>query len=498
MNQTELQRTAQASAAGRAVSLAVVAVFVLLAALTPVGVAADPTVGAYYYPWWDTHDWDETLRARMLPQDHRPTAGYKPSSDADVIAEHINQSHRGNISLWASSWWGPGSIEDQVLQNNILPHPRAGELKHAIHYESGGRFGPRSSPDYSSLTPDFLYLAENVFSDPNYYRIDDRPVVIMYISRAYFDDPAAQQALTAARQALVAQHGYDPYVIGDEVFGSSFSASRASHFEAVTTFDVYAMSGMNDGVVTPSDIQRAEGKYADAAAAGSVVVPGITPGYNDTAVRSGNTPTGRFFSGGTIADAGDVFTALIDQAALPHVDPQAENLILVNSFNEWHEDTQIEASVIAPPSSTDDSPSGTAFTQGRTYEGYGTKYLDILRQHTTPGAPTLIDGDADFDGDLDADDLQAFVNAWGTENLVDGKRVGGYASRIARPDFNYDGVVDFADWFVMRSVHPAAASANLTQLLKAPEPGSASAVAAGVASVAGLRRRRTTGALEVR
>jgi len=200
------------------------------------------------------------------------------------------------------------------------------------------------------------------------------------------------------------------------------------------------------------------------------VVEGVTPGYNDTAVRSGNRPTGRYYTGDTIADAGDVFTDLIDQAAIPHLDDDADRLLLVNSFNEWHEDTQIETSVVTAPSSVDDSASGTQFTQGVTYEGYGTKYLDLLRLHTTPGAPLLLDGDADFDGDLDADDPVAFAAAWGSENLVDGVRTGGYESRIARPDFNYDGVVDFQDWFIMRDAHPTTSDATLAALLAAPEP----------------------------
>lgn len=456
-------------------------------ALTNPASAQDATVGVYYYPWWDTHNWDETLRARMLPEDHRPAAGYSRSSDPGVIEEHINQSHRGNISLWASSWWGPGSVEDTVLQTSILTHPRAGELKHAVHYESTGRFGSFNSPDFSVLESDLLYLAENVFDDPNYYRIDDRPVVFMYVTRAYFDAPAAQQALADARQSVLDDYGYDPYIVGDEVFNASFNATRASHFDAVTTFDVYAMSGLSSGAVDAADIQRAANKYAAAENAGATVIPGVTPGYNDTGVRSGNRPTGRYYTGDTIADAGDVFTDLIDQAALPYVDDDSDRLLLVNSFNEWHEDTQIEASIVTAPSNTDDSPTGDQFTQGVTYEGYGTKYLDLLRTHTTPGAPVLIDGDADFDGDLDMDDLPAFAAAWGEENLVNGVRVGGYASRIARPDFNYDGVVDFEDWFVMRSAHPSVSNATLASLLAAPEPGSI--VSCGIALVMASWRR---------
>jgi hypothetical protein len=54
------------------------------------------------------------------------------------------------------------------------------------------------------------------------------------------------------------------------------------------------------------------------------------------------------------------------------------NLLIVNSFNEWHEDTQIEPVV---------QGGATALpwflTRGRVYRGYGELYLNILRRETT-------------------------------------------------------------------------------------------------------------------
>ncbi len=259
-------------------------------------------------------------------------------------------------------------------------------------------------------------------------------------------------------------------MVGDEIFGR-LDGSRASHFDAVTTYDVYAMAGFKNNGASLSDVATADAKYSAAADAGATVIPAIAPGYNDKAVRPGNPATGRYFSNETIAQAGSVFSSLLDQAALPNVDPSTGSLLMVNSFNEWHEDTQIEPTVVTGASSTDDSPSGNDLTEGKSYEGYGNKYLDLLRAGTTDG-PVLLDGDADFDGDLDGDDITAFVAAWGQEYLVGDSRVGGYQSRISLPDFNYDGVVDFSDWFTMRAVHPAAATADLSALLAAPEPHS--------------------------
>lgn len=51
---------------------------------------------------------------------------------------------------------------------------------------------------------------------------------------------------------------------------------------------------------------------------------------------------------------------------------------MVNSFNEWHEDTQIE-----PAQGTSTSLPET-LTHGIEYDGYGELYLNILRQETAP------------------------------------------------------------------------------------------------------------------
>ncbi len=348
---------------------------------------ANPTVGAYYYPWWGTnqggHTFDETVRAHTTPNTQLPVVGSEYNSrNASVISGHIDQSHVGNISMWSMSWWGPNSFEDQTIRNHILPHSRASELSYTVHYESTGRLGDFSTPDYSNLLPDFQYLANNVFNDPNYMRIDNRPVIVMYLSRVYFDDAAGTAALTNLRSTMQSQYGYDPYIIGDHLFGSV--ANSPENMDAITDFDVYGQV-FGDGVVNQAKIDQLAQIYSNAQTvadnAGVEFVPGLAPGYNDTAVRAGNLPAARYLPG---EEFGSVMQAMLDDAVLPNTDADINDLILVNSFNEWHEDTQIEASIIGPATNTDDTPSGMDLTGGRFYEGYGNRYLDILRNATQP------------------------------------------------------------------------------------------------------------------
>ena len=74
---------------------------------------------------------------------------------------------------------------------------------------------------------------------------------------------------------------------------------------------------------------------------------------------------------------------MLRDVALPNVDPLAGNVMMVTSFNEWYEDTQIEATAgDAPTTRKDDSASGAFYTEGDTYTDYGYLYLDLLREET--------------------------------------------------------------------------------------------------------------------
>ncbi|MFN3165470.1 MAG: glycoside hydrolase family 99-like domain-containing protein [Phycisphaeraceae bacterium] len=411
---------------------------------------AQATVGAFYYPWWKGnpgHVFEQSLRGKLTPQAHDPLAGDYDSQDMWAIAQHIDQSQAGNISLWVNSWWGPGRFSAQTLEDHILTHPLISRVKQAVLYESQGRLGSFDAPDYSNLSTDFDYLAQHVFSDPNYMRIDGKPVVYLYLSRVYFKDAAGRAALDAVRQQVLQDHGMQLYLIGDHVFGSV--AGQAQGLDAIAAYDVYGQSYRPDGATLPSGTQRLANNFAAAANKPYVqnndvdLIPTISPGYNDKAVRDGNPAAPRYYENLGTGTVGQPFLDQITQAALPHVDADTGNLILVNSFNEWHEDTQIEPTITAGFTSTDTSPTNQ-FTQGKSYEGYGSRYLDILRQQT--GGPAEYElyngvfGDVNQDGVLTVQDVNAMGEHW------EASSAGLPLKQIAmRGDWDLNGNTNFFD-----------------------------------------------------
>ena len=55
---------------------------------------------------------------------------------------------------------------------------------------------------------------------------------------------------------------------------------------------------------------------------------------------------------------------------------------MITSWNDWNEDTGVEP-IGGTPTHVDDSPSGTAYTQGYTYGGEGRAAMRVLRTDTS-------------------------------------------------------------------------------------------------------------------
>jgi hypothetical protein len=348
----------------------------------------DIKVGVYYYPWHGPdgggHNFRTTLRQHLAPA-QQPEQGAYDNNDPAVIEAHIRQSLRANIHFWACSWWGPDGFEDKVLKNAILTHPLADKLKYAILYESTGRLGSPNKPDYDRLLSDFAYLKKNYFDHPSYLKINNRPVVFIYLTRVYFRN-RGQEALTDLRAALP-----EVYLIGDEVFGRHDRTADAAKWDAVTAYDVYgqtlALEGSTQKALAGLKLIVQEAKTA-ANGAGVGLIPFACPGFNDRGVRSGHDAAPRYFVDKPEPVEGNLFRAMLRDVAVPAVDPRADKILMVTSFNEWHEDTQIEPTAgTVQATARDDSGSGTRYTQGYRYADYGNLYLDILREETA-GAVT--------------------------------------------------------------------------------------------------------------
>jgi glycoprotein endo-alpha-1,2-mannosidase len=342
------------------------------------------TVGAYYYPWHgdDFHDDGGYLREYL---NQSPFLGKYDDTDPYVISQHVEWSRQANIELWVTSWWGPGSREDTTTLDSILSHTDVmNNIKIALHYETTRLIGD-DTVRFDRIATDMQYICENYFNHGNYFQIDGRPVLVMYLTRVLEDLGVLKQVIESMKLAAAAS-GYDNiYIIGDHAFNkpsadaeSTAVDSGLAMLDAITNYDVY-------GATSPKGYTKqagVDGYFAEqvqwiqlCAAIGLAYVPGVSPGFNDRGVRLevDHAALSRKLSSKDVE--GSLFRAILLRA-VELVQESTSNLMLVNSFNEWHEDSQIE------PVVGDTTTFPLLYTEGLEYVGYGELYLDILGDMT--------------------------------------------------------------------------------------------------------------------
>ena len=317
-------------------------------------------VGAYFYPWYGPGrgHWQDGYAGQ-------PVLGEYDSTDPTVINQQIDWATGHGIDFFAVSWWGPGSREDTILRQHLLQSQLAPDIRFAVLYESTGRLAQSADGTFNlddpvnrqKLLDDLTYLQATHWRDSQYLRIEGRPAVILYLTRSFSGDVTA--ALGSIRQELL-QRGDDVYLIGDEVYWQNWETAdlpRLQPYDAVTAYNMHtSVPGIADYFTSKVSQAYSEARQK-ITQAGVASVPDVIPGFDDTSVR----PTALH---PPIPRSPLLFAEQLDMA-LGLVDP-ALKMVLVTSWNEWHEDTSIEPA-----------------------QSFGFEYLDVLQARLRAMPPAL-------------------------------------------------------------------------------------------------------------
>jgi hypothetical protein len=294
-------------------------------------------VGAYYYPWYYTERWTRE------PVTDTPELGWYRSNDREVAARHIEWARQADLDFFLVSWLSPDGREGKNLKLSVLPELEKTHFRFALLYETPLALGlPAGKPiDLSAKLPDgakagdrmvehFDHLADTYLKHDCYLKFDGKAVVAVYLVR---DMVNAGPYLKAVRERL-RRRGIELYLIADAVYWGAPEtldwALLKEHFQAVTAYNMYYRPGFLDAV-------RGQFRAADRAAraAGLRLIPSVMPGYDDTPLRG----TGRV----TINRRRGQFYREYWDVASEFVGPD-QPFLLVTSFNEWHEGTELEPS----------------------------------------------------------------------------------------------------------------------------------------------------------
>ncbi len=343
-------------------------------------------IGAYYYVWYDPAEWRQGYLGARLTPPVRPLLGEYSSADPLVAARHIAWASEYGIDVFVVSWTGRESRTDRYLQAGLLAAPNLGDIRFAILYESPLALSGRDHQVHfddatiGRLLADADHLALRYLSHPRYLRLAGRPVLLLYASRNF--EGKHRDAITALRRRL-RDHGHAVYLVGDEIFWHEPRRRRIRLFDAVTAYNMYDWPrGQFAGYgATSAFLSSVTDQYRRHRAAadeeGALFVPSVLPGYNDRGVRLAEDHyviARRFAPDG---DEGGLFARGLRQTGLDFLDDR-HRLLMVTSFNEWHEWTQIEPTEPGPATTRDTSGRGR-YTTGFPHAGYGFRYVELLR-----------------------------------------------------------------------------------------------------------------------
>jgi glycoprotein endo-alpha-1,2-mannosidase len=290
----------------------------------------EPKVLAFYYTWygnpqvsgrwvhWRNDDSDfSLLDGHGLPfarATNHPAIGLYDSTDPLVIAGHLKLADKAGIDAFIATWWGQGDFTDVALKALLdVADAIRPKTEVSVYYET------IPDKDPQRVIDDLLYIIRNYGDRESFLRVEGIPVLFIY-GRAI-----GQLTATQWGQVAAAVKKEEPVLLIADT-DSGIKPDKAD-------FDGFHFYNPVGRITRGVDMGGFYGQYTQQyRAPGKIVCLTVIPGYDDTNVRQPGTAVSR--------DNGQLYERLWSSAvaANPH-------WILITSWNEWHEGSEIEPSI---------------------------------------------------------------------------------------------------------------------------------------------------------
>jgi hypothetical protein len=279
---------------------------------------------AFYYPWYTVETWQS-------PQlGDRPLLRYSTESQQDVNRQ-VAQARAVGIDAFVVSWQGlqPGAGASAGFNDRrmrlVLEAGRAQNMKVCVYtetYVANPGNNPTAPIDGQTL---FEWLADIVDlygSHPAYLRIGDRPVIFTYAATLF---PQQGWAEVVAR---LRSSGRNPFLVGDfsrstllDVFDGEYQYTNV-----FTSGDALVDANRTESLrVRTFNLLRANDRRR-------LWVASVTPGFDDSKLV--DRPVAHVVDRANGAVYDRQWSSAIDTIA---------DWVVITSWNEWWENTQIEA-----------------------------------------------------------------------------------------------------------------------------------------------------------
>jgi LysM repeat protein len=290
-------------------------------AIAPPGAASsgDRPVVAFYYAWYGLDQWT----AGKVPD--IPAVPYA-SKDRNAIVRHVEQAQSAGIDAFAVAWYGPRVRNNQTETNfqTMLEVSSQRGFRCTVDFET-------RSPFYSSqgdVVEGLRYLINNHAAHQAFFRYAGKPVIFFWDVSDVFrgQGQSAVDAWASIRQQVDPEH--KTLWIAD---GADIQFLRVFDGHHLYNITWNPPASVHNTLSTWGNRVRS---YSAEHGTRKLWVATVMPGYNDLFTRD---RSGRF----SHDRRSGAYYRETWQAAIA----SAPDLIVITSFNEWLEGTQIEPSV---------------------------------------------------------------------------------------------------------------------------------------------------------
>jgi len=240
----------------------------------------DTIVYCDYYTWHDDRQWQRGYS-------DEPLLGFYKSLDPEVIKQHNEWTNSYGIDVLKIEYIPQF---DETIINGIL-NSDLGNTKLCLMYDSRLRFESIgfTYPPYdfdddriaNTFISDMEHIAELYFSNKNYFKINERPVLWIYVARDFKGN--YKKVIDKARKKI-SKKGYDVYLVGDVVFWN-YKICKISAYDAISCYSAYAGRPNN----TAKFAERLKLLYLvwdiSSRFAGKDFIPAGIPAYDDTCLE---------------------------------------------------------------------------------------------------------------------------------------------------------------------------------------------------------------------
>ncbi|NHV07268.1 MAG: hypothetical protein HA495_08025 [Thaumarchaeota archaeon] len=274
---------------------------------------------AFYYPWYGnpqsnegsgilTH-WEKIEYNSIGSSTYYPLLGPYDSQDERVIEAHIEMAKVSGIDGFICSWWGIGTFEDDAFKK-ILKVASKENFSVTIYYESVRDI------TQDQIVDELSYILSSYSSEPSFLKINGKPTVFVYAVSAYNRNSKFwNEVISKVKEKTKV----DAIFIAD-----SFDMSYFDVFDGFHTYNPIWISRKNFYNVYSSEAKviRVNGKIWAAT---------VCPGYDDRKIRKPGNYVNR--------EDGAYYNLTWNASVESNPD-----IVLICTFNEWHEGTNIEPS----------------------------------------------------------------------------------------------------------------------------------------------------------